>query len=216
MDPQGHIDDDDILAILERFEKERGADFDKGPPMYIVSPNDRRIDSEDDDQPQKHGNVKTESGWNPTFTRDSPEWVTLSRASALARRSFSYLMGCLTDEKVNSVMDWKGIFLEVSASFRSYSALLRVDNDFVVDSDCSSTGSWEIVTRSADGKAVAAFTRSMRSRYLGPKALRLKLYRNMIDGNSVLVRVFSTPCAAIDSKLTRLLLLAFAARLDTG
>ena len=41
VDPHGHIDDEDRRAITMGFEQARGTSKEGGPPMYVVSPNDR-------------------------------------------------------------------------------------------------------------------------------------------------------------------------------
>lgn len=179
VDPHGHISEDDHSEIISQFEHARGPDFTNGPPMYIVSPNDRQSGSEDQEPKQGSAAGKATScgaTWAPTFTQHNPEGVVLSRAAALAKRSHDFLMEGLVS---NHTMDWSAVFRETSSSFMSYSTLLRVDSDFVVDKECSSTGSEIGVYESKDGVLESSYTRSMRQRALGPKALRRKVYRNL-------------------------------------
>jgi hypothetical protein len=157
--------------------------------MYIVSPNDRQNGSEDEQPKQgSAANKGTSSGgiWAPTFTQHNPEGVVLCRAAALAKRSHDFLMEALLS---NHAVDWSAVFLETPSSFMSYSTLLRVDSDFVVDKECSSTGSEIGVYASEDGVLESSYTRSMRQRSLGPKALRRKVYRNLTNSKEDVVLV---------------------------
>jgi hypothetical protein len=160
--------------------------------MYIVSPNDRQSGSEDEEAEQgsaAENGMSSGGTWTPTFTQHNPERVVLSRAAALAKRSHDFLMEALLS---NHDVDWSAVFLETPSSFMSYSALLRVDSDFVVDKECSSTGSEIGIYPSKDGVLESSYTRSMRQRSLGPKALRRKVYRNLsnLEDDVVLVSLF--------------------------
>ena len=176
-----------------------------------MSPNDRNVDQDDDDENnnpagktqqrlrQKPNQKTSLSGsWAPTFTQTNPEWVVLSRAKALAQNSYKYLEGLLSDPDVSTdttrSMD---IFTESSASFKSYSALLRVDPDLVIDSTTSCTtrpagtkpagdGTDNKDNRNSSSSLISSFTTSMQQIGMGPKALRRKLYRNLVDDKSVL------------------------------
>lgn len=199
VDPHGHISEDDHSDIVTQFEHARGPNFKNGPPMYIVSTNDRRSGSEDEyDEPKKgpkadKGSCPSNSTWVPTFTQHNPEFVVLSRAAVLAKRSHDFLMEALSS---NNTVDWSIVFHETPSSFMSYSALLRVDSDFIVDKECSSTGSKISVYASKDGVLESSFTRSMRQRSLGPKILRRKVYRNLSNSEEdvVLVNIFVWDC----------------------
>lgn len=191
VDPHGHISEDDHSDIVTQFEHARGPDFKNGPPMYIVSSNDRRSGSEDkEDEPTKGQEANKGSSpsgtWAPTFTQHNPECVVLSRAAALAKRSHDFLMDALSS---NHAVDWSVVFHETPSSFMSYSVLLRVDSDFIVDKECSSTGSQIGVYASKDGVLESSFTRSMRQRSLGPKTLRRKVYRNLSNSEEDVVLV---------------------------
>ena len=184
VDPQGHFSDDDFSLIITQFEKVRGPDYLGGPPMYLISPNDRRLEVDEDTEDPKIS--KSSKIWTPTFSQSLPERVTLSRAGALAKRSLDFTKRCLSGNE----LDWSAIFRETSSSFLSYSALLRVDPDFVVDRETSSTGDIDIkLTKESEGDIETSYTRSMRNRFLGPKTMQLKNYRNLQnDGiSSVLV-----------------------------
>lgn len=195
VDPQGHITEDDYSDILAQFESVRGPNFENGPAMYIISPNDRQGETDEDELLAMPTNTSTGKGsniksvnvrWSPAFTQMNPEWVTVSRAAALAKRSHEYLMKCLVCAEVNSdSQDWFALFQETTTSLKSYSALLKVDPDFVVDSASSSTGSDAGLHSSKDsnGALESAYTRSMRSLYLGPKVLRRRKYRNLSNGD---------------------------------
>lgn len=187
MDPHGHISEDEHSDIVAQFESIRGPDFTKGPPMYIVSPNDRIGEAEKEEAAKK---TKTPCLWTPTFTLHNPELVVLSRAATLAKRSHDFLMNALSSN--DTAVDWCAVFQETPSSFTSYSALLRVDSDFVVDKECSSTASELRIKRNeSNGMLESSYTRSMRQRSLGPKALRRKVYRNLDneDDDGILVRL---------------------------
>ena len=199
VDPHGHISEDDHSDIISQFEQARGPEFKNGPPMYIISPNDRRRGSEDEqDDPTKgpkadKGSCSSNGTWAPTFTQHNPEFVVLARAAVLAKRSYDFLMEALSS---NNAVDWSIVFHETPSSFMSYSALLRVDSDFIVDKECSSTRSKIFVYASKDGVLESSFTRSMRQRSLGPISLRRKVYRNLSNSEEavVLVNIFVWKC----------------------
>ena len=76
--------------------------------------------------------------WSPTYTTvEAPERVVLLRASMLAQRSHDHMRKCLMSENGGA---WEPIFQESAASFKAYSALLRVDKDLLLAEGCSSTG----------------------------------------------------------------------------
>lgn len=185
VDPHGHLTEDDHSDVVAQFEHARGPEFKNGAPMYIISPNDRVGGDEAEEAGSKN---KTPSAWTPTFTHHNPEWVVLSRAAALAKRSHDYLMNALSS---NDTVDWSVVFHETPSSFKSYSALLRVDADLLVDKECSSTSSDLSIRSNGDGVLESSYTQSMRQRSLGPKALRHKVYRNLANAeedDAVLVR----------------------------
>ena len=198
VDPQGHMSEEDHSRINAYFEKARGPDYRNGPPMYIISPNDRGGEGEDQKdsiQPESDTSGRKDSQkdgeiWGPTFTRQTPEWVVLRRVASLAKASHDHLMKCLASAD-DVTMDWAAVFHESSASFKSYSALLRVDPSFVVDVECSSTGSDLSLrtSKESEGQVESAYTRSMRQRSMGPMALRRKLYRNLTVGDEFPVLV---------------------------
>jgi hypothetical protein len=167
------MSEDDHLDIVAQFEHTRGPQFRNGPAMYIISPNDR---VGEDDAEGAGDKSKTLSLWIPTFTQHNPELVVLSRAVALAKRSHNFLMDFLSCQ---DSANWSAVFHETPSSFKSYSALLRIDSDFVVDKECSSTSSDLSFSRHDDHGLQSSFTRSMRVRSLGPKALCRKVYRNL-------------------------------------
>lgn len=143
--------------------------------MYIVAPYDKlELDEED---PMNRNTVKTsnQSSWRPNTI--SPEWVCLTRSVNLAKRSYSFMMKKLMAFAKSN--DWSDIFHESSASFQSYSVLLRVDTDFVVDTEASSTGNDFNPTSDETGIIETSYTRSMKARNKGPKGLRRKVYKNI-------------------------------------
>ncbi|GKY91460.1 hypothetical protein MPSEU_000118300 [Mayamaea pseudoterrestris] len=168
VDPQGQFDEDATSEIQHQFEKVRGSDWKHGPPMYIVAPTYTSVDEAAD--------LNSRPDALPIFTRSAPELVVLLRATALARRTYDFLHNALTKFEANS---WCAAFQETTSSFRSYSALLRVDADFCIDPVSSSTGSHIDVEVEKDGLLSSGFTRSMKLRVKGPKGLQRKAYRNL-------------------------------------
>jgi len=168
VDPEGHVNSDDRARIISEFEFVRGANFQNGPPMYIVSPSDRGGDL-----------------WKPTFTLQNPEKVILSRICALAKRSHQYLMmNIINSEHSNDDTIWMGTFKENSNSLKSYSALLRVNPNLIVDGQCSSTRANSITSETS-------YELSVQNRSLGPKDLRKRVFKNLNGlktANAVMVR----------------------------
>jgi len=148
---------------------------DAGPPMFIIAPYDRQDAEENDSTNRNAVNVSNQSVWLPTTT--SPEWVVVTRAVALAKRSYTFMMQKLL--KFDDSSDWSAIFHESSSSFHSYSVLLRVGTDFIVDPEASSTSADLSPHVNEDGILESSYTRSMKARVQGPKGLRRKVYRNL-------------------------------------
>jgi U3 small nucleolar RNA-associated protein 22 len=199
VDPQGHLSDADHYSITEQFEGDRGALFNIGPAWYIVAPYDRCIDDRDNEMEYDDGGVagtKPEAKaafrvWTPTFTSASPERVVSLRISALAKRTYTFLRQALLTPGNKTVPKWPVAFQESSDAFRSYSALLRIDPDFIVNVDASSNAPLSnclvqtIPVEMHGGTALyeSTFSRSMRCLANGPKDLRKKLYRNLMVAN---------------------------------
>jgi U3 small nucleolar RNA-associated protein 22 len=113
--------------------------------------------------------------WKPSVA--SPEWVVVTRAVALAKRSYGYIMQRLVTFDNSS--DWSAIFHESPTSFQSYSVLFRVSDDLVIDQEASSTGGDLNPMANEDGILETSYTRSMKARAQGPKGLRRKVYKNL-------------------------------------
>eukprot|EP00553_Chaetoceros_curvisetus_P009993 CAMPEP_0204618964 /NCGR_PEP_ID=MMETSP0717-20131115/5462_1 /ASSEMBLY_ACC=CAM_ASM_000666 /TAXON_ID=230516 /ORGANISM="Chaetoceros curvisetus" /LENGTH=556 /DNA_ID=CAMNT_0051632835 /DNA_START=57 /DNA_END=1727 /DNA_ORIENTATION=+ len=187
VDPEGHISSEDRADILIQFEATRGPEFQHGPPMYLISPNDYN----DDD-----------CKWTPSYTYYSPEKVVLGRLSALAKRSSQFLMICLARGVTGGQTkesSWSSIFHETPASLRSYSALFRIDPQLVVDSTCSSTSSNYTLSRNDQG-IITPYRHSMEKILAGPKTLRKKVYKNLNTMEST-VMLGWTPVDDIVQKL---------------
>ena len=159
--------------IVNKFQSLRGADGISGPPMYIVS-NDY-VEILHDSSYHESSNNK----WIPSFTRLTPERVVLSRICALANQSYQYIMKAMMNSKSTEINAWKGIFQENPSSMKSYSFLLRVNTDFVVDSGCSSSSSDFGLLNSVHLGFETPYTRTLIKRLLGPKQLRKKAYKNL-------------------------------------
>ena len=169
--------------------------------MYVISPAD--YDSVEAMVGSKVvGNVEQQAAslneaekiWAPTVTANFPEKVVLARATALAKCSHSHLVSCI--RKGGGSNGWVAAFQESSASLKSYSVLLRVDQRFVTDLGCSSTGAdFTIVGPTASNNqndregqpASGPFQRSLHKRYAGPKELRKKHYKNLVLEKDTLV-----------------------------
>lgn len=173
VDPEGHIDIDARTNILSTFEYARGPENKSGPPMFIISPNDF---NEDD------------RTWKPSFTVNSPEKVVLARICALAKRSYDFLMSSSfkDSESPQDLHNWVAIFQESSNSLKSYSCLLRVDPELIVDSDSGSTGG-DLNTSFVSDAILTPYQRSLEKRSMGPKQLRKKRYKNLISTKNTLI-----------------------------
>ena len=180
VDPRGHIDIVDYDDIRLQFESARGKKGERGSPMYIVAPYDKLEVDEDD--PMNRNSVKTssQSSWQPNTV--SPEWVCLTRSVALAKRSYTFMMKKIMS--FSKSKDWSAIFQESPSSFQSYSVLLRVNSDFIVDTEASSTGNDLNPSANKEGISETSYTRSMRARIKGPKGLRRKIYKNIQNDSS--------------------------------
>ncbi len=174
VNPRGHISDEEYDDINRAFEKCRSKGKDSGPPIYVIAPYNRcsyDLDQEED-QNNNHG-VNSEK-WQQSVA--SPEWVVLRRLVHLAKRSHEYMYRCLSNFDDS---DWSAIFHETPNSFKSYSVLMRVNAELIVDQETSSTsGSLEVI-KNEDGTEQSSFTRSMKSLSIGPRTLRQNVYRNV-------------------------------------
>jgi hypothetical protein len=149
--------------------------------MYIITPYDcKDLLNEDPTASKSENNVQSTiadfASWRPTYTQPIPERVVLFRTVALAKRSYNFLLNCLADA---SSGNWTATFRETQTSLKSFSLLLRVDSDFILDAGFSSTKDCVVFRQSVGGHLESIFTRSARNRYEGPKVLRRKIYRNL-------------------------------------
>jgi U3 small nucleolar RNA-associated protein 22 len=187
VDPQGILSEEETVLITSQFDKTRGSTHQQGPPMYIISPSDRP------------GDLNSRS-WIPSFTEVSPEWVILTRATVLAERSLIFLSA---SQQKFEPSTWSKVFHETTDSFKSYSALLRVDTDFIGDVDSSSTGGDLDVGVSKNDVMETGYTRSMRARMAGPKDLRRKLYRNLMGEDETKLLLEWRPVGAMVDTLRK-------------
>eukprot|EP00536_Pseudo-nitzschia_multiseries_P002622 jgi/Psemu1/183925/e_gw1.35.172.1 len=199
VDPRGHIDGNDSDEIYLQFEKARGEKGEAGQPMYIIAPYDK-LDIEEED-PMNRNSVKTssQSTWQPNTI--SSEWVCLTRSVALAKRSYSFMMKKILASTKSG--DWSAIFHESPASFQSYSVLLRVDADFVVDKEASSTGNDLNPSPDEHGTLETSYSKSMKARIDGPKGLRRKTYKNIQNGASDETILLWQPVQSVISSLRK-------------
>jgi len=195
VDPRGHIESIDCDEINLQFESARGKKGEAGNPMYIVAPYDKL--ELDDEDPMNRNTVKksNQSSWQPNTI--SPEWVCLTRSVALAKRSYSFMMKKLMAFAKSN--DWSAIFHESPASFQSYSVLLRVNIDFVVDTEASSTGNDLSPTSDETGLSESSYSRSMKARIQGPKSLRRKVYKNIQSSASDIILLWQPVKSVISS-----------------
>lgn len=170
VDPEGHITLEDRMEILAQFESVRNENLQSGPPMYIISPNDR---------PEEDG------FWKPSYTQIYPERVILSRVSALAKLSYQFLLNSMSSTSSHS-MTWASVFQESSNALKSYSALFRIGSEFITDSISKSTQADLSISIDEQGHVLSPYRRSMDLLSLGPKLLRKNMYKNLIAKDRIL------------------------------
>lgn len=221
VDPQQSLTNNDVHEITEQFEQIRGSDFSKGPPMYIISPSDRAVIN----NTSRNSNRRS---WVPSFTTSScPESVVFARAVKLANCSYAYLRKCLVEfHHLKDSSSWQSAFLETTQSFRSYSALLRIDPEFVLDPSSSSTAIGELAVKPRPDKGCedscalvleSSWTRGVLNRYKGPKPLQRIWYKNINNtaeenkGNQILMewKPIDSCVDAIRDRLGHLLLVFY-------
>jgi len=204
VDPQSHLEEQDKSRIEKQFEEDRGDDMSKGPALYIIAPYDC-IDldyGEKDDQ-----NEKSKMNWSklklarPSYTSTVPERVIVFRLAALARQSHSYLLECM-----KSGVDWTGAFRESHASLKSYSVLLRIDKNYLVNDLLCSSGEGLIKVKKSIGEIgfQSIFTRHALAVFEGTKTLQRKnVYRNLTARQTQLVLYDWNPIRDTVDKLHR-------------
>lgn len=200
VNPRKHIDDADIDEIYNQFEKARAETNQSSPPMFIVAPYDKKEVEEDDPMVQNAVDISKECSWWPSTA--SPEWVVVSRTVALAKRSYQFMVKRLVDFDDSS--DWSAIFQESTTSFHSYSVLLRISPDLVIDHEASSTGVDLSPLLNEQGMLETSYTRSMKVRIQGPKALRRKVYRNLQNDSNEASNTLLLSWQPIESVLSSL------------
>lgn len=172
VDPNENLGAKDHTDILAHFEITRGKDFGDGPSMFIVAPYNR-FDAESDHLGEIRSKAKG-SCWTPSFA--APERMVALRLTKLAERTWSFLQS----QQRASKSAWSSAFQESPSSFRSYSVLLRVDSDLLVNPECSSTGSVSLDVRiGRSGVLESSYSRSMHYLNHGPRELRKSVYRNL-------------------------------------
>jgi len=175
VDPNNEIKLDERSAIHSRFQAARGSSYLNGPPMYIVSTNHCELERPSSENGQHNDRLLT-----PVFTCSLPEKVVLSRTCSLAKCSYHFLLNQMTIYEDTSCdrNTWISLFQENSSSLKSFSSLIRVNSNFVMDSTCSSTivepGIFEILNENK-----TLYTLSQERRYFGPKGLHKKIYKNL-------------------------------------
>ena len=174
MDPRGHIADEDYDDIYKVFQECRENERDGGPSMYVIAPYNRTMEDVNEEHDRENPDIVKSSRWQQSVP--SPEWVVLSRAVHLARRSMEHMHRCVSSFDDT---DWQAVFHETPNSFKSYSLLMRVNPDFLSDNETSSTSGNLEVMKGEDGTKLSSFSRSMKALSMGPKALRQKIYRNL-------------------------------------
>lgn len=188
-DPQGGMTADDYARVQSDFEATRGEDYSNGPPMFLITLGCVRSAEA---QPMAGipgvANRQNEHCM-PTFTRESPELVVLSRIVALAKRTELFLLDLLTKGesiRLDGNNAWVSAFHESTTSLKSYSVLLRVDPHIVVDPASSSTAG-DSVTKMTDDGLKTPFTNSVIRRSTGPKSLRIHTYKNVGSSSEAIV-----------------------------
>eukprot|EP00977_Amphora_coffeiformis_P026009 scaffold23639_cov191-Amphora_coffeaeformis.AAC.1 len=192
VDPQNSFSMEVHSAINKDFETIRGPDGDQGPPLFVISPSDRSDWDEEQNEGDKAAgraprpNKKNASSLSmPSFSTARPEWVVLNRAVALAARSHQILQQQL--QQFENTPAWSSVFAEPATSFGKYSVLMRVDPDFVLDTEASSSGGKTLaVVQNKTGLVQSSYTRSMIERYKGPKLMQRKLFKNLVNHEDIL------------------------------
>ena len=175
VDPRGHIEAEDYRDIRHVFNSIRRLSKDHGPPMYVIAP----YNGETEDYKDDGDSTLMRGKWEPSLV--SPESVVLNRVIYLSKRSRQLMHRCLVSFDDS---DSLSVFRESLSSFKSYSLLMRVHEDFVSDVETSSTGGHLKVDKREDGQNESSFARSMAALLLGPRLLRQKGYRNLRRGSS--------------------------------
>ena len=152
--------------------------------MYIVSSSECKVKGSEQIDLVDHL-------WKPIFTNLHPERVVLQRASALAKRSYDFLVEHISEG--NFSLTWPSIFQQSQASLLSFSALFRIHEELIVDTACSSMIADYSITQNEDGELITPYTKSMERRFYGPKALQFKNYRNL-EGRKETILVSFYPC----------------------
>ena len=188
VDPQGHLRSTDISQIRSKFESTRGSEYNQGPPMFIISPFDRIKNLSSSSTTPHTKDNSCDDDWIPTSTEYFPEKVVLLRMISLARLSYHNLM--LSNMTENGKDNWSSVFQESASSIKSFSVLLRVSPDLVIDkTSCSTAGQFGIL-KTKEGKFESSFTRSLKKRFYGPKMLKMRVYKNLTNATreNVVVR----------------------------
>lgn len=173
VDPNGDLSVDDRSKIYTQFELVRSTNH-NGPAMYIVSSSECKVEGTE--------NILVDNLLcRPIFTALLPERVVLSRACALAKRSYDFLLDQLAEGNFSHT--WVAVFQETQSSLMSYDALFRIDEELIVDSSCSSMTIDLTTNHDENGELITPYTKSMERRFYGPKALQFKNYRNLESRN---------------------------------
>ena len=175
VDPRGHIEAEDYRDIRHVFNSIRRLSKDHGPPMYVIAP----YNGETEDYKDDGDSTLMRGKWEPSLV--SPESVVLNRVIYLSKRSRQLMHRCLVSFDDS---DSLSVFRESLSSFKSYSLLMRVHEDFVSDVETSSTGGHLKVDKREDGQNESSFARSMAALAFGPRLPRQKGYRNLRQGSS--------------------------------
>lgn len=197
VDPRGHIDENEYDEIILQFEETRGNNRKGSHPMYMIAPYNKLEMNEEGSMDQNAVKSSNQSSWKPSI--NSLEWVCLTRCVALAELSYSFMMKKLISFTQSS--DWSAIFHESPSAFQSYSVLLRVDTDFVVDTEASSTGCDLNPYPNDVGVLETSFTRSMKARVEGPKGLCRKVYKNIQNSTNDETLLLWQPVKSVISSL---------------
>ena len=180
-DPQGSLTAEDYARVQSDFLAVRGEEYNNGPSMFLITLGCFRS-ADAQPSPGLPGSINRQNdNCMPTFTRENPEQVVLSRLVALAKRSELFLLDLLVKGepiRLDGNNSWASAFHENVSSLKSYSVLLRVDPHIAVDPGCSSTAG-DCATKITEEGLMTPFTRSATRRSVGPKALRIHTYKNI-------------------------------------
>lgn len=138
--------------------------------MYLIAPYNKDVGMSQ----QHESTAQLQRRWEPSIL--SPEAVVLKRIVYLAKQSREFMHRCLKSFDNSNL---SAIFLETPDSLKSFSLLMRVEKELIVDYETSSMATERKSSRSKQDAKETSFSKSMASLTFGPRVLSQKVYRNV-------------------------------------